>query len=439
MSRQRTVGQPLSLAKSRDLVRWQSLTLALLVVGYSGYYLCRSNLSVSMPLIAAEMAGRGMNANASRIALGSIASFGVLAYAIGKFPSGWLADRLGGRRNFLFGMAGAIAFTLLFVASGTIPFFTLAWMGNRLLQSLGWAGAVKITAKWFSFRRYGSVMAIMSLSFLFGDAIARQFMAWLIAIGFGWRGVFTICAAVLAVLLGLCLLLLRESPSAIGQPEPAANPANLFADKNLPTPRVRTLLATLAASNAFRLACVLSLGLTIVKETFGLWTPTYFVQATGMTAAAAAGNSAFFPLLGGLSVLLCGWLSDRLGRQGRAAVILAGLLLAGFALLALSSGTTHASRFWTVLLVSLVAFLIVGPYSYLAGAISLDFGGKQASGTTSGLIDGIGYLGGIVSGDSMARISVDYGWSGALLVLAVVAFLSSAAALAFLKHTRTTA
>jgi sugar phosphate permease len=91
-----------------------------------------------------------------------------------------------------------------------------------------------------------------------------------------------------------------------------------------------------------------------------------------------------------------------------------------------------------VLLISLVAFLVVGPYSYLAGAISLDFGGKQASGTTSGLIDGIGYLGGIVSGDSMARISVNYGWSGALVVLAVIAFLSSAAALAFLAQQRAT-
>jgi sugar phosphate permease len=416
-----------------QLIRWQSLTLALLVIGYSGYYLCRSNLSVTMPLIAAEMTARGITANA-RIALGSIASFGVLAYAIGKFPSGWLADLLGGRRNFLFGMAGAIAFTLLFAASGTIPFFTLAWMGNRLVQSLGWAGAVKITAKWFSFRRYGSVMAVMSLSFLFGDAIARQFMGWLIAIGFGWRGVFAVCAAVLAVLLASCLLLLRESPTAIGQPEPAANPANLFAGKSVRAPTVRSLLATLAASSAFRLACILSLGLTIVKETFSLWTPTYFVQATAMTPAAAAGNSAVFPLLGGVSVLLCGWLSDRLGRQGRAAVILTGLVLAGFALLALASGALHGSRVWTVLLVSLVAFLIIGPYSYLAGAISLDFGGKQASGTTSGLIDGIGYLGGIVSGDSMARISVNYGWSGALLVLAVIAFLSSVAALAFLSQ-----
>ena len=36
-----------------------------------------------------------------RSSSGSIASLGVLAYAIGKFPSGWLADFLGGKRSFL--------------------------------------------------------------------------------------------------------------------------------------------------------------------------------------------------------------------------------------------------------------------------------------------------------------------------------------------------
>jgi MFS family permease len=95
--------------------------------------------------------------------------------------------------------------------------------------SLGWAGAVKIASKWFSFRRYGAVMAIVSLSFLFGDAVARQFMALLIQYGFGWGGVFAASAALLAALFAACLFLLRESPADIGETEPSANPLNLFA------------------------------------------------------------------------------------------------------------------------------------------------------------------------------------------------------------------
>jgi OPA family glycerol-3-phosphate transporter-like MFS transporter len=433
---------PLTGAEARRrgnrLIQWQTLTVALLVTGYAGYYLCRSNLSVCMPLIIGDLTRRGVSANAARVMLGSVASFGVLAYAIGKFPSGNLADFFGGRRNFMTGMAGTIAFTLLFAASGSLPIFTLAWMGNRLVQSLGWAGAVKIASKWFAFRQYGTVMAVISLSYLFGDALARQFMALLIARGLGWRGVFVAGALVLAVLLAACYWLLRESPEEVGETEPSVNPTNLFGKgTGEEGPKhLAALLGPFFRSAVFWLACSLSLGTTILRETFGLWTPTYFTQAAGMTAAEAASNSALFPFFGGISVILCGWLSDRLGRGGRAALMLGGLGLAAVALLVLGFGWMPAARLWPVVLVAVVAFLTIGPYSFLGGAIALDFGGKQGSGTASGMIDGVGYLGGVLSGDSMARISIRYGWSGAFLLLAGIAFLSSVAAAAFLRQER---
>jgi sugar phosphate permease len=427
----------IAAARRSDLFRYQVATVALLVAGYSGYYLCRSDLSVAMPLIIAELGQRGADVNAARVAMGTVASWGVLAYAIGKFPSGALADYLGGRRNFLFGMAGSIGFTLLFAISGGIPMFTLAWMGNRMVQSLGWAGAVKITSKWFSFRRYGTVMAIISLSYLFGDAISRQFMAALIGLGLGWRSVFGVAAAVLGTILVLCTWLLRESPAEIGQHEPAENPTNLFGEAGSEKPKsLRALLQPFFGSGIFWLVCGLSLGTTILRETFGLWTPTYFAQAASMSAAEAASASALFPLFGGFSVILCGWLSDRLGRGGRAAVLAGGLLLSAAVLAALGLGAGAGSQVWLVILVAMVAFLITGPYSFLGGAISLDFGGKQGSGTASGIIDGMGYLGGVLSGDSMARISVAYGWTGAFLFLAGVALLSTGAAAVFLYHER---
>lgn len=430
------LGMPATAVRAPSrLARWQAINLTLLVVGYAGYYLCRSNLSVTLPLIVQELVSKGMNANAARVALGSIASLGVLAYAIGKFPSGSLADWFGGRRNFLLGMSGSIVCTLLFAASGALPLFTLAWMGNRLVQSLGWPGAVKIASRWFPFRRYGTVMAIISLSFLFGDAAARQFMGLLLANGLGWRGVFVTTAGVLTVVLLACLWL-RESPSQLGEPEPAERPDNLFAasaDAAGPA-SLRALLAPFFRSGVFWLACALSLGTTILRETFYLWTPTYFTQAAGMAPGEAAGTSALFPFFGGLSVIFCGWLSDWFGRKGRAGLMLAGLALAALVLLFLGSGLVHNSRTWPVVLVALVGFLVVGPYSFLAGAVALDFGGKHGSGTASGIIDGVGYLGGVLAGDSMARISVDYGWNGAFVALAVVAFLASAAAAAFLRH-----
>jgi OPA family glycerol-3-phosphate transporter-like MFS transporter len=176
----------------------------------------------------------------------------------------------------------------------------------------------------------------------------------------------------------------------------------------------------------------MSLGMTLVRETFNLWTPTYFADAVGLTKAAAAHNSALFPLVGGISVLLSGFLSDRLGPNGRAGTILLGLVLTACTLFALAYLNFGGSTALPVVLVTLVGFLMIGPYAFLGGAISLDLGGKCGSGTASGLIDGVGYLGGVLAGDSIARISVAYGWRGAFAVLACGTLVTSVVAAAYL-------
>ncbi|MGD0364037.1 MAG: MFS transporter [Bryobacteraceae bacterium] len=415
---------------SRRPAVWQATTIALLSVGYAGYYLCRSDFSVSLPLIIDELAAHGMTADQAKIRLGAITSVSVLAYAMGKFLLAGSADFLGGKRNFLIGMGGSILFTLLFSLGGGIPIFTLAWIGNRLVQSTGWAGMVKITSRWFSYSSYGAAMGIISLSYLFGDAAARQFMGFLIGHGFGWRGVFQVAAGTLLVIFVANLLLLKESRAEIGLAEPAVNPLNLFgAEGSDPKPSsLRDLLAPIYRSPAFWIVCALSLGTTLVRETFNTWTPTYFNQVVGYSKAEAAGMSAVFPLFGGVAVLLSGFWSDRLGRGGRSAIMFYSLLLSSVALFALGSLRAGGGRGLPTVLVGLVGFLVIGPYAYLAGAIALDFGGKHGSATSSGIIDGVGYLGGILAGETVARISVSFGWTGAFLALAGVALLSSAAA-----------
>jgi OPA family glycerol-3-phosphate transporter-like MFS transporter len=418
---------------------WQSLTVALLVVGYAGYYLCRSNLSVTLPMVQAELASRGMDPAIARLRLGSIASIGVLAYALSKFVSGSAADFLGGRRNFLIGMAGAVLFTLGFGASGgSIPLMGLMWIGNRAIQAMGWAGMVKIASRWFSSKAYGTVMAVISLSYLFGDAAARQFMAILIAHGFGWREVFYVAGGTLASIWIITFFLLKETPSDIGESEPEINPHNLYGqagEKPVPAGLIE-LLRPMLLSSSFRLACLLSLGFTLVRETFNLWTPSYFTQALGLTAADAASKSALFPFFGGVSVLAVGILSDRLGGASRALIMFAGLIGSAAALMWLAVGDFTTSTGVPVVLVALIAFLLIGPYSFLGGAVAMDFGGRQGSGTASGVIDGVGYLGGVLAGDSVARLSAAFGWSGAFIALSVVCFLSSIAALRYTLRVR---
>ena len=426
------------MIKPSRLFRGQLLTVTLMLVGYSGYYLCRSNLSVALPLIADELAARGLSPDVARIRLGAIASLGVMAYATGKFPAGPLSDLLGGRRNFLAGMMGSVIFTLLFAIGGGLPLFTLAWIGNRFVQSLGWAGMVKVSSRWFSYHTYGTVTGIISLSYLFGDAASRTFMGWLIGRGLGWRGIFMVAAATLFLLFIANLVLLKENPGAVGEIEPEANPCAIVTPQDDSRKKMGLWhhLRPLSGNHGFWLVCALSLGFTLVRETFNLWTPTYFIQAVGLSKVAAAQQSALFPLFGGLSVLLAGYVSDKLGQGGRAVIIFYGLILTGVVLFALGHLDFVSFRSLPVALIALVGFLMIGPYSYLAGAIALDLGGKEGSATTSGVIDGVGYLGGILAGDSFARVSIAYGWKGAFTTLAFVVWLSSLAAFFYLRSFR---
>ena len=415
---------PLDPALSAKLRRRQQLTLALMVTGYAGYYLCRSNLSVCLPLIIEELGRNGIKPDKAKKQLGAIVSAGTLAYALGKFASGGVCDKIGGRRNFLVGMIGSVACTVLFALGGALPIFSIAWVGNRALQSLGWIGMIKITSRWFSYTTYGAVMGIISLSYLFGDAAARFFMGGLLKAGLSWRAIYWIDAGVLLGLFILSAWFIRESPGELGLPEPEANPTNAFGetvDESRP-PTVTELFLTLMTNASFLTACVLSLGFTLIRETFNTWTPTYFVEALGLTKDAAASRSALFPLIGGFSVILAGYLADKLGRVGRAAIMSTGLLLVGATLAVLGLANFGGSAAVPVGLVTLIAFLLIGPYSFLAGAIALDFGGKRGSATAAGLIDGIGYLGGILAGESMARISSAYGWTTAFLVLAGISW-----------------
>lgn len=416
-----------------SLTRWHGATVALLLLGYAGYYFCRSDFSVVLPLIKADLARSGVPINVATVRLGSIASAGVLAYAIGKFVSGSLADIFGGKNNFLGGMAGSVIFTMLFAAAGGFPMFTMAWVGNRAVQSLGWVGLVKVTSRWFSYSVYGTVMGILSLSYLFGDAAAREAMALMLGAGMGWRGIFYTGAALLGLLFLANLILLRESPQQRGLPVPETNPLNVYGEEIATGADgeggLGSILRPLLASRLFWMVCLLSLGTTLLRETFNFWTPTYFVDYVGLSNQNAAGSSALFPLFGGMSVLLAGFLSDKLGLNGRSLVLFGGLASATLCLMLLTQVPFHANWWIPVGLVALVGFLLMGPYSYLAGAMSMDFGGSKGSATAAGIIDGVGYLAGVLSGDSMARITVKYGWNKAFLALVVVCLMTTVVSL----------
>ena len=404
---------------SAHLRRWQRTTVITLMVGYAGYYFCRSNFSVATPLLLEEFGAQGLD----KEAIGVIASAGVFFYAVGKLFNGILCDFIGGRKMFLFGMAASVAATLFFGAGVGFSTFVIAWSLNRLVQSMGWGALVKITSNWFRFDRYGTVMGVLSLSYLFGDALARLVLGGLISIGVGWRGVFYAAAAILGVIALVSMATLKDSPNDVGEPEPEVNPHNLYGregEEKRPE-NLAALLVPYFRSFGFWMAAVLSLGLTLIRESFNFWTPTYLAEVGGLSVGEAAQYSLLFPFFGGISVIVTGYLTDRYF-EGRRGAVIVGALLPLVGVLAVMGTLDEApGALLPIVLVSLAAMLLIGPYAFIAGAIALDLGGKKGSSTAAGLFDSIGYFGGILSGWGIGAVAQRYGWEYVFIALAGVA------------------
>jgi OPA family glycerol-3-phosphate transporter-like MFS transporter len=406
---------------ARSLRIRQTIVIALLFGGYASLYFCRADLSVAAPLLAKELVGRGLSYDDALVRIGGITSLGILAYALGKPFIGGLGDYWGGRINFLVGLTAATLFTLLFALCGALPLFTLAWFMNRLGQSGAWAGLLKVSSRWFDYSSHGAIIGVLSLSYLIGDAVAREWMGRLIAHGHGWRSLFALAAAVSGTMLIANLFFLRESRVEAGHGDTIANPLNVFGRSQALPMTVRERLGPLIRSPAFLMVCVLSLVCTIVRETFNDWTPVYMRDFLHLSMSNAAGLSAIFPGVGAISVLLTGWLGDRLGANGRPQILFVGLTATAIALFLLAMvhrGATNAAL--PVGLIGVVAFCLLGPYAYLGGAMALDFGGKAAGAVASGIIDGIGYLGGVSAGVGGAKLAVTFGWRGVFATLAVI-------------------
>ncbi len=413
------------------LRRWQTITASTLFVGYAGYYICRSNYSVSLPLLKDEFLGSGLG----KEEFGSIATAGVLAYAFGKVVNGLLVDYLGGRRFFIFGMLASVACTVWFGLASGFTLFALAWVANRFVQSMGWVALVKTSSRWFPARRHASILGVLSMSYLLGDAFARFYLGFFLQAGFGWRGVFFVSAATLGGIALASRFLLKTSPQDVGAEEPSTSVINVFGEKGeqVKPANLRELLMPLLTSFAFWTVCVMNFGLTLLRETFNTWNPLFLAEAAGATNEQAAFYSGFFPLVGAVSALLAGYLSDSWGaRHGR--VVVPSLLMLIVTTYWLSRADVSGSPAYAAFLTSLVSFFLIAPYTFLSGVIALDLGGKLGSSTTAGLIDSAGYLGGALAGWGIAKIVEDYGWSQGFQTLMITAVITTVVAIAYWIH-----
>lgn len=399
---------------------WVGIWLAL---GYVGIYLCRKNLAVAIPQLQ-EAFGVG------KAELGAIASLGTVAYAVGKFLSGPLVDRLGGRRGFLLSMGGVALFGALGGLAPGLGALAFAYSLNRLSGSAGWNGMVRILATWAPPARLATAIAALSISYVGGGMVATLFARQLVTWGAGWRGVMGLPSVALLLLLAACALTVRNGPFRLPRLSSGGAAQPLAGTGKSPAPVSRLL-----ARPEFLAVCGLSFALTLLREALGTWSVDYLhmlqrgAGSTGSEAlAAAALGSTAFEVAGIASILGMGYLYDRLPRRLRRWVIagMLAVLAAVLALLALPAALGPGSA---AILLGAVGLCSYGPYSLLAGAMAVECGGEELTATAAGIIDGVGYVAAILAGYTLGLLLDKAGYPAAFALLAVLTLTSAANAL----------
>jgi MFS transporter, OPA family, glycerol-3-phosphate transporter len=233
-------------------------------------------------------------------------------------------------------------------------------------------------------------------------------------------------------------MLLRSSPRDVGCPEPDVNVDNLYGEAGTSSrpENLADLLRPYTTAVPFWLVCAVSCGLTLIREAFNAWIPVYLVDVHGLSVGQAAQYSSMFPFIGGLSTLAAGIASDYVSRGARIAIAIPCLVLCSGSLVLLAVASASHSLPLALIAMALVAFWLLGPYSLLAGAVALDFGGRRGSATAAGLIDSAGYLGAVLSGYAVGAVVETSGWTTAFRALALIAVVSLIAALAYWYRTR---
>ncbi|MXW71172.1 MAG: MFS transporter [Acidobacteria bacterium] len=391
--------------------RHRLLLTVLLFAGYAGYYLGRVTVPVALPLI-------GEAFDYSNTQTGLILSVYFAVYAASKLVNGFLGDRIGGKAMFFIGLFGSVLMNAAFGFGRELFLFVAIWGVNAYFQTMGWLAVMPIMARWYPSRESGRVMGFMSISYQLGDFLARASAAVLI-VALGWSGLFWAHASLLA-LFGLALyrLIKPEPPPAIHPAGPReAQPEGAPPGAERSRSRRRML-----RSPAFWILCASYVLLSVVRYSFWGWSVDYLVQA-GAGIGAAAATSALFPLLGSAGSITAGWVSDRLGaRRGPVLAVMCAVLTFSiyvFSRLPVAEGP------WLAAALGLVGFTLYGPYSLMSGAMVMDFGGKEASASASGIVDGIGAAGAIFAGVGMGYLIDAYGWDGAFGIIVAMASVAT--------------
>ncbi|MCX6926408.1 MAG: MFS transporter, partial [Verrucomicrobia bacterium] len=415
---------------------------------YAFLYMARYNLTVSKTALGTLMSNQDF---------GWIFGIGTLVYGVSFLVNGPLVDKIGGKRGIIIAAAGASVANLILgvltylVVTGRLKMklvvaFSAIYALNMYFQSYGAVSIIKVKAYWFHVRERGVFGAIFGTLISFGvyfafdwgkaivdmaaacpkgqlgwlhSLIQRLFVPESGAINATWA-VFFIPAAILIVWMLLDWWLIKDTPEEAGFPPfdtHDASSGHMHVELT-----ALDLLKKVFTSPLMLMIAAIELTSGALRNGVMTW---YFIFAKEVKQTGAEFILdhwglllCFFGIVGGFSG---GIISDKFcqSRRGPPVVMLSAFM---FLMALLMAVFLFSSPLVVGIAALLITTAVIGVHSLMSGTAAADFGGRKATATCSGIVDGFVYLGTGVQAVSLGYLTSHswYWWPIFLMPFAII-------------------
>lgn len=411
---------------SSKFIRSEAGVIWVLWLTYGSFYFCRTNISAAIPGIQEEL-------DLTKTQIGLILGSLKIAYGIGQFINGQLAEKFSARKLLAVGMLTSALLNVIFGFGTALYYLVFIWAANGYFQALGWTPTMRVAANWFPWEKRGRAIGIIGTGYQFTAALTFVIAGFSVHL-FGWRGALYVPAALFAASCLHMLLFLKESPSTRDRDsddskETEDKPGNSQKKRSI----TENIWITLTNPTLWFLAVSLGL-LNACRYGFLDWGITHLIESQGGSVAKSALKYAVLPIGGIAGAYVSGWATDRFFGGRRAPVIAILLVMLGMLTLVYSYAVENGLGF-SVVILALVGFTVYGPQVLLVGTAPVDLARKGAVAAAVGFVNFIGYMGAF-SGDVVTGTLVDsQGWQAGLYFWAACAFAAAAISALLWKQT----
>jgi OPA family glycerol-3-phosphate transporter-like MFS transporter len=375
---------------------------------YAAMYMGRYNLSFANKSLSDTYGW-------DKTEVGTIISAALTIYGVSALFNGPIADKIGGRKAMLIGVFGSVIFNLAFglgayigflgAGSVLLAYFASAWSLNAYFQSFSALSLIKVNSSWFHRRERGVFSAIFGSMIQSGRALI--FVIGGIAVTFlPWQWVFFIPAV---IMLGMGLVtaaVVRDSPEDVGYPAFDTDDASSGDTEKVD---MKYLMKKVFTNPITITIAIAEFCTGFVRHGFEQWFPRYMQEAQHLALDSPVfQKGALSVVIAGIAgAFAAGTLSDWLFKSRRPPVAFLGYFLQ---ILCLSVIWVSPGITWIITAFVINSFAISMVHSMLSGTASMDFGGRKAAASATGMFDGMQYIGGAAVGSGMGWMLEHLGW-----------------------------